>query len=88
MTAKEFRKLGKRDFENGAITSEIWNSLHDRERLIKELEGWLKRAEAYDPHGPNSAGRFGSAGVQMEVNSVIKKLKELLTPTPKPEQVK
>ncbi|HEC61211.1 MAG TPA: hypothetical protein ENI27_03040 [bacterium] len=36
MTAKEFRKVTKRDFDNGAVRDEITNALTDREKLLIE----------------------------------------------------
>jgi hypothetical protein len=47
MTAKEFLKLGKRDFDNGAVRDEICTALRRKEML----EGFLKRIEA-DPDLP------------------------------------
>ncbi len=35
MTAKEFRTLTKKDFDNGAIGDEILNALVDREKLLQ-----------------------------------------------------
>lgn len=37
MTAKDFNKLSKRDFDNGAITDEIHAALTERESLVSEL---------------------------------------------------
>ena len=38
MTTKDFLKLGKRDWVNGAVRGEIYNSLKDREKLQGENE--------------------------------------------------
>ena len=42
MTAKEFNKLTKRDFENGAVLSDIFYALRDYEEKIRELEEKLE----------------------------------------------
>lgn len=36
MTSKEFHRVTKRDFENGAVRNEISNALKDRENLLAE----------------------------------------------------
>ncbi len=43
MSSKDFRKLTKRDFDNGAVKAEIWNGLHDREQLQAKLDAhrWI-----------------------------------------------
>ncbi len=42
MTSKEFHRVSKRDFENGAVRNEISNALKDRERLLAENKRLLK----------------------------------------------
>ena len=49
MTSKEFHRITKRDFENGAVRNEISNALKDREALLaesKQLQAELHTAKA------------------------------------------
>ena len=50
MSSKDFRKLSKRDFDNGAVIGEIWNGLHNREQLQAELDTAKKRIAELEAH--------------------------------------
>lgn len=45
MTAQEFDKLTKQDFENGAVIEEIFNTLRQQEIKIRQLEAEKLKAE-------------------------------------------
>lgn len=44
MSLRKFRTLGKRDFDNGAVISEIDTSLKQREDLMEALSWALAKA--------------------------------------------
>lgn len=46
MKAKDFLKLGKRDFSNGAVTDEIYKDLKEKERLELENQELKFKIEA------------------------------------------
>ncbi len=45
MTAKEFRRVTKRDFDNGAVRNEITNALIDREKLLDFIQQWTGHSD-------------------------------------------
>lgn len=51
---------------------------------VEFVKARLKHAREYDPMGPNSSARYGSAAASIEKQSVIKMLEELLALLAKP----